>query len=425
MSGGKVDLSEGVFGIAAAIENATNNVWLRGQGSGSTILRAAVGIVTPVIDIQTNLLADLEDLGIFDLQVDANDQGVSAIKVNVTDVTGYPPWRQHLENLVIKNVSAGYAIDMDSIMVNYLTNIWCSNVKNGLRIRNLGLDAGKAFGNSKVTSLRIDFLLQNGVGIDLADCEQITGMHWDVSSAETGCTGLKFDRAKSINIYGIDIENVLIGILCDGVAAPWDISQRVNIQSGYVGLKGADDDQIGLRLTDLSAQCFVSNVHFDGPDEADASIGVDADGENTDAPNKIRDCVIENFNTQVSYGAASTDEFKDNVWPDGGSVDGHINDPGDGNAIPAYRSGQVPLVTTAGNETRTLAAPASLGRELALYLKTNGGVDVEVTVTGDLDSVGNDKAKFTAIGQALFLRAVESGGNLRWRLVNNDGTTLS
>ena len=100
-----------------------------------------------------------------------------------------------------------------------------------------------------------------------------------------------------------------------------------------------------------------------------------------------------------------------------------ITDPGNAGAIPVSSSGTVALVT-AGAETRTLAAPMTVGQDLLLYFKTDGG-DCVVTAATGLNQTGNTIATFNDAGDTLLLRAIESGANLRWRVVANDGVVLS
>lgn len=104
-------------------------------------------------------------------------------------------------------------------------------------------------------------------------------------------------------------------------------------------------------------------------------------------------------------------------------IDNNITDPGDAAAIPVTQSGTVAIVT-AGAETRTLAAPAYVGQELVLYMKTDGG-DCVVAIATAVNQTGNNRATFNDAGDVLVLRAIESGANLRWRVVANDGVTLS
>ena len=104
-------------------------------------------------------------------------------------------------------------------------------------------------------------------------------------------------------------------------------------------------------------------------------------------------------------------------------IDNNITDPGNAAAIPVTQSGTVAIVT-AGAETRTLAAPAYVGQELVLYMKTDGG-DCVVAIATAVNQTGNNRATFNDAGDVLVLRAIESGANLRWRVVANDGVTLS
>ena len=107
----------------------------------------------------------------------------------------------------------------------------------------------------------------------------------------------------------------------------------------------------------------------------------------------------------------------------GSIVDRKLIDPGNAGAIPVTKSGHLPLVT-AGAETRTLAAPDAIGRELTLYCKTFVGNAV-VTCATTVNEAGNNTITFTATGQACRLYAVEEGSTLRWRLASVDGAQLS
>lgn len=123
------------------------------------------------------------------------------------------------------------------------------------------------------------------------------------------------------------------------------------------------------------------------------------------------------FAQKVSGGSAIIDL-------DGVSIiDNNITDPGDAAAIPVTQSGTIAIVT-AGAETRTLAAPTYVGQELVLYMKTDGG-DCVVAIATAINQTGNNRATFNDAGDVLVLRAIESGANLRWRVVANDGVTLS
>lgn len=101
-----------------------------------------------------------------------------------------------------------------------------------------------------------------------------------------------------------------------------------------------------------------------------------------------------------------------------------IADPGDGGAVPVNKSGVVNLVSGAGGETRTLAAPTFEGQEIQFNFQTDGS-DIVLTVSTGVNQTGNDTATFADAGDILVLRAGRSGANLRWRVAINDGVALS
>lgn len=100
-----------------------------------------------------------------------------------------------------------------------------------------------------------------------------------------------------------------------------------------------------------------------------------------------------------------------------------LTDPGAAGAIPVTDSGYCPLVTAAA-EARSLAAPTYAGQMLLLEMKTDGG-DCTLTCATGLNQAGNTQAVFDDAGDTLLLVAVYVGANLRWRVVVNDGCTLS
>lgn len=106
-----------------------------------------------------------------------------------------------------------------------------------------------------------------------------------------------------------------------------------------------------------------------------------------------------------------------------GAIDDAITDPGASGAIPVTRSGRVAIVTAAA-ETRTLAVPAFAGEELLLYMKTDAG-DCVITVAAAINQTGNTIITMNDAGDTIRLAAIESGSNLRWRVVSNDGCVLS
>ena len=100
-----------------------------------------------------------------------------------------------------------------------------------------------------------------------------------------------------------------------------------------------------------------------------------------------------------------------------------IADPGNAGAIPVTESGHCPIVTAAA-ETRTLAAPSYAGQMLSVAMKTDGG-DCVVTCATGVNQTGNNTITLNDAGDSVVLVGIESGANKRWRVVANDGCTLS
>jgi hypothetical protein len=100
-----------------------------------------------------------------------------------------------------------------------------------------------------------------------------------------------------------------------------------------------------------------------------------------------------------------------------------IADPGDAGAIPVTRSGNC-AITTAGAETRTIAAPATVGITLALSCDVDAG-DAVVTVASAFNQTGNNTITLNDAGDTVVLTSVQVGSAVVWRLVVNDGATLA
>lgn len=100
-----------------------------------------------------------------------------------------------------------------------------------------------------------------------------------------------------------------------------------------------------------------------------------------------------------------------------------IEDPGNAGAIPVTKNGTC-LVVTAGAETRTVAAPAFAGQRLTIAMDTDGGNAV-ITFASAINQTGNNTATFNDAGDVLVVQAIEVGGAERWRVVANDGVSLS
>jgi hypothetical protein len=100
-----------------------------------------------------------------------------------------------------------------------------------------------------------------------------------------------------------------------------------------------------------------------------------------------------------------------------------IADPGDAGAIPVSRSAVVAL-TTEGAETRTIAIPGRAGITLAISLDVDGG-DATVTVAAAINQTGNNTIVLGDAGDFIMMESVQVAGALVWRMVVNDGCTLS
>lgn len=99
-----------------------------------------------------------------------------------------------------------------------------------------------------------------------------------------------------------------------------------------------------------------------------------------------------------------------------------IPDPGNAGAINVTRSGVCNL-TSAGAETRTLAAPTLDGQEIALCCNVDGGDNV-ITVASAFNQAGNTTITMNDAGDYAKLTATRIASVLRWRLDVNDGATL-
>jgi hypothetical protein len=106
-----------------------------------------------------------------------------------------------------------------------------------------------------------------------------------------------------------------------------------------------------------------------------------------------------------------------------GATTHNIADPGASGAIPVTRSG-VCNITTAAAETRTLAAPTFEGQTLTLCMNVDGG-DAAITVASAFNQAGNTVITLNDAGDTVNLVAARIASALRWRIVNNDGASLS
>ena len=117
---------------------------------------------------------------------------------------------------------------------------------------------------------------------------------------------------------------------------------------------------------------------------------------------------------------ATVEEALQEIYP---RVPAAIADPGDAGAIPVTRSGSV-AITTEDAETRTLAVPGVAGITLVISLDVDGG-DCVITVAAAINQTGNNIITMDDAGETIVLTAVQVAGGLVWRVLNNDGCSLT
>lgn len=100
-----------------------------------------------------------------------------------------------------------------------------------------------------------------------------------------------------------------------------------------------------------------------------------------------------------------------------------IADPGDAGAIPVIRSGNAAL-TSAGAETRTLAAPGSVGLTLDITHDVDGG-SIAITVASAINQAGNNTITMAEAADYIRLVSTQVGGVAVWRVAANDGAALT
>lgn len=100
-----------------------------------------------------------------------------------------------------------------------------------------------------------------------------------------------------------------------------------------------------------------------------------------------------------------------------------LTDPGASRALPSTVTGTIPIVTAAA-ETRTLATPDKNGLKLTLVMKTDGG-DCVITVASAINQTGNNTITLNDAGDFVKLESVAVGSVYRWRVVVNDGASLT
>lgn len=206
---------------------------------------------------------------------------------------------------------------------------------------------------------------------------------------------------------------------------------------------GAPDGSVWLRNDGTSATTLYakassaySAVSADASDFGDAGIQTDVVAESTSAAGVTVDSVLlkDGSVTVGTGGSVSTDTIAEKTSAAGVTIDSclikdgqvqgtQVADPGNAGAIPVTRSGSVAIVT-AGAETRTLAIPAAVGQTLSVYMQTDGG-DCVITVASAINQAGNNTVTLNDVGDCVTLRGIYTGAAMAWRVLANDGASLS
>lgn len=100
-----------------------------------------------------------------------------------------------------------------------------------------------------------------------------------------------------------------------------------------------------------------------------------------------------------------------------------IPDPGNGKAIQCNLTGYMTF-STGGMETRTLAAPQWAGQLLMMSMILDGGDNV-IATTPAINTTGNNRITFSAVGQYILLIGVPHTTGFVWRVLGRDGAALS
>jgi len=107
------------------------------------------------------------------------------------------------------------------------------------------------------------------------------------------------------------------------------------------------------------------------------------------------------------------------------SQDNVLDDPGDGGAINVEMSGQC-SISTNGAETRTVGSPTFAGQRLSIVMNVDGGNCVISVPAGFNPSTpANNRITMDDAGDFVILESFQIGGSVVWRLLHNNGCTLT
>ena len=97
-------------------------------------------------------------------------------------------------------------------------------------------------------------------------------------------------------------------------------------------------------------------------------------------------------------------------------------DPGDAGTMYCDKYGQVFSLTSAGAETRTLAAPEKAGLVCTVAMAVDVG-DITLTVTGGYNNGGSTSITLDDAGDAYVFQSVLVATTPTWRLLNPDSAS--
>ena len=104
-----------------------------------------------------------------------------------------------------------------------------------------------------------------------------------------------------------------------------------------------------------------------------------------------------------------------------------VDDPGNGGTIaPPFHHNMVCFINTGGSgETRQLPKPKFAGQVCTLMMSVDGGGAAVVTAAGNVNTTGNNTLEFADAGDFIRMFAGDEGAGLAWRIVVNNGVTLT
>ena len=105
-------------------------------------------------------------------------------------------------------------------------------------------------------------------------------------------------------------------------------------------------------------------------------------------------------------------------------ADYELPETSNGGGIILDRSPAVCSIRTSGAETRKLDSPLAVGSRLTITLSDDGG-DCVITADDPINQAGNTVITLADVGDTVDLVSTNVGGSPVWRVVANDGASLS